>query len=190
MKKKIILLILAMFILSCSAAYAKDVTAIQKGPATAKKGENITLTYTIHNNGNSDIYNVSVADQNFYKFLGTIKAGQSKSFTNRAYIPTDREVKEDFGPDATVSNPFYIGGVAVSYQNANGKTFGINSNSLSIPLVSTSTNKTSDETIQVNITEINNTSANPSSQSIIQQIMDLINSIIMYVQNMFVPNSS
>lgn len=189
MKKGIILLVLAIFILACGAAYAKDVTAIQKGPATAKKGENITITYKINNNGNADIYNVSVAEQDFYKFLGTIKAGQSKTFKEKIYIPTDKEVKEDFGPDATVSNPFYIGGVAVSYQNANGEKFGINSNSLSIPLISSS-NKATNKTVPLNITEINDTSTNPSSQGIIQQIIDLINSIITYVQNMFVPNSS
>jgi hypothetical protein len=185
MKKSIILMLLAMFLISIGATYAQDVIATQKGPSQAQKGQNVTITYNIINNGNQDIYNVSVADQNFYKFLGTIKANSKKTFTQKVYIPTDKQVKEDFGKDATVSNPFFIGGVGVTYQDASGNTFGINSNSISIPLVSS---KSTNATVPANITQVA-TAGEPTQEGIIQQIMNLINSIIQYIENLFVPQS-
>lgn len=182
-------MLLAMFLISAGAAYAQSVVVTQKGPSQAQKGQNVTITYTIKNNGNQDIYNVSVADQNFYKFIGTMKAGSKKIFTEKVYIPTDKQVKEDFGSTATVSNPFYIGGVGLTYQDASGKTYGINSNSISIPLVSS---KSSNATTPANITQVASGSATtePTQQGILDQIMNLFNSIIQYIQNMFTPQSS
>jgi hypothetical protein len=177
MKKTLILLVFAVLILAAGATYAQDVVATQKGPASAMKGETITLTYTVTNNGNQPIYGVTVNAQDFDKSLGTIGAGEKKTFTEKIRIPTDAEVKQDFGPDATISNPFYFGGVGVSYQDANGNSFSIESNSLSIPLVSsksTITNKTTNTTTQPT-----------TDQNILQQIIDFINSIIQYINNLF-----
>jgi uncharacterized protein YpuA (DUF1002 family) len=186
MKKSIILMILVVLIISIGATYAQDVLATQKGPSQSEKGQNITIIYTITNNGNQDIFNVTVADQNFYKFFGTIKSGSKKIFTEKVYIPTDNELKEDFGDDATVSNPFFIGGIGVTYQDASGKTFGINSNSISIPLVS---DKPTENIVPVNITPLAS-STDSSSSGIFQQIIDLFNSILQYLQNLFTPQNS
>jgi hypothetical protein len=112
-----------------------QVLATQKGPSTAYKGENITINYTIANTGSQTVYNVKALDQNFVKTLGTLKAGESKNFQYTIHIPTDEEVQEDFGSNATVSNPFYIGGFAVTYTDAKGSTYSLNSNKLEIKLV-------------------------------------------------------
>lgn len=188
MKKSIIIMLLAVFLISIGATYAQGVIATQKGPSQAQKGQNVTIIYTIQNNGNQDIFNVSVADQNFYKFIGTMKAGSKKIFTEKVYIPTDKQVKADFGSDATVSNPFFIGGVGVTYQDASGKTFGINSNSISIPLVSS---KSTNTTTPANITQIasGNATADASQDGILQQIMNLFYSVMQYIQNLIAPQS-
>ncbi|MDP3033480.1 MAG: hypothetical protein Q8M97_00020, partial [Methanobacteriaceae archaeon] len=94
----------------------------------------------------------------------------------------------DFGSDATVSNPFFIGGVGVTYQDASGKTFGINSNSISIPLVSS---KSTNKTTPANITQVASGSAttDASQDGIVQQIMNLFYSIMQYIQNLIMPQS-
>jgi len=181
LKKSLISTLLVLIILSsASYAFAQDVIATQKGPSQASKGENITIEYLITNNGNQAIYQVSVSDQNFYRFLGTIKPGETKKFTEKVYIPTDKEVQEDFGPDATVPNPFFIGGVGVSYQDASGNQYTINSNSLDIPL------KTSENSNQnSNVENTNGTSKNEQNQGIWQEIVNFINSIIQYFKELF-----
>jgi hypothetical protein len=179
MRNTLILLVFAVLILAAGSAYAQDVVATQQGPNNAMKGETITITYTITNNGNQPIYDVMVSSQNFDKDLGTIGAGEKKTFTEKIKIPTDAEVKADFGSDATVSNPFYIGGVGVSYQDANGNSLSAKSNSLSIPLVSSKSAST-------NNTNNNTTATEPTTdQGILQQIIDFINSIIQFFANLF-----
>ena len=96
MKKFFVMFMVGVLITTVGATYAQDVIATQRGPLNAREGENITLSYTVANNGNDPIYNVSVADQNFYRFLGTINPGQSQSFTQKLYIPTDAEVKKEY----------------------------------------------------------------------------------------------
>ena len=182
LKNSLISTLLVIIILSsASSAFAQDVIATQKGPSQANKGENITIEYIITNNGNQPIYQVSISDQNFYKFLGTIKPGETKKFTENVYIPTDKEVQEDFGPDATVSNPFFIGGVGISYKDSNGNQNTINSNSLTIPL------KT-DENKNQNNSQNGNSNVNPENtqdQGIWQEIVNFINSIIQYFKELF-----
>ncbi|MBV1729424.1 MAG: hypothetical protein KUA33_04125, partial [Methanobacterium sp.] len=136
MKKNVLMAIFIIFIALVGATYAQNIIATQRGPLSAREGENITITYTVANNENNTIYNVSVADQNFYRFLGNISPGGSQSFTGKLYIPTDAEVKEEFGGDASVSNPYFIGGFAVTYQDVDGNKYAVNSNALSIPLIS------------------------------------------------------
>jgi len=165
---------------SASYAFAQDVIATQKGPSQASKGENITIEYLITNNGNQAIYQVSVSDQNFYRFLGTIKPGETKKFTEKVYIPTDKEVQEDFGPDATVPNPFFIGGVGVSYKDVSGKQYTINSNSLDIPLKSSENSNQNS-----NVKNTNETPENEQNQGIWQEIVNFINSIIQYFKELF-----
>lgn len=111
------------------------VVANQTGPATAKKGENVTINYSISNKGGQVVYNVKTNDQNFNTTIGTLKPGETKNYQYTLHIPTDAEVQQDFDPNATVSNPFFIGGFGVSFSDSNGSTHTINAKSLEIKLV-------------------------------------------------------
>ena len=111
------------------------VVANQIGPLTAKKGDNVTINYTVSNQGPESVFNMKISSQNFDKTVGTLDAGATKSFSYVMHIPTDEEVQQDFGPNATVSNPLFVGGFAVSFTDSNGSTHTVNSNSMEIKLV-------------------------------------------------------
>ncbi len=113
---------------------AVDVVAVQKGPETAKKGMNVTIQYEVTNKGNETVYNVQIDSQDFEKALGTLKPGETRKGDTTIYIPTDAEVQEDFGPNATVSNPFFIGGFSVKFNDAKGSKHTVLSNSIEIKL--------------------------------------------------------
>jgi hypothetical protein len=114
---------------------AIDILATQHGPTIAHKGQNVTINYRVSNHGTQSVYNVKVHDQNFDKTLGTINPGENKKFQHHLYIPTDEQVKADFGPNATVANPFFVGGFTVSFQDVNGSKHSITARSLKIKLV-------------------------------------------------------
>jgi outer membrane lipoprotein-sorting protein len=44
---------------------AIKILATQNGPATAHKGQNVTINYNVTNNGTQSVYNVKIHDQNF-----------------------------------------------------------------------------------------------------------------------------
>ena len=111
------------------------ILANQTGPTTSKKGDNVTINWTISNKGGQTVYNVKGTSQNFDATIGILKPGDTKSYQYTILIPTDAEVQQDFGPNATVSNPFFIGGFSVSYTNSDGSTHTVTSNSLEIKLV-------------------------------------------------------
>jgi heme/copper-type cytochrome/quinol oxidase subunit 2 len=117
-----------------TSAKAVDVVATQKGPATAHKGDNVTITYSVLNNGNESVFNVKISSQDFQQNIGTLKPGETRTFNNQMHIPTDQEVQQDFGSNATVANPFYIGGFSVSFTDSSGAKHSILSNSISINL--------------------------------------------------------
>lgn len=113
---------------------AIDVVAVQKGPETAKKGMNVTIQYEVTNKGADPVYNVQIDSQDFEQAVGTLKAGETKKYTSIIYIPTDAEVQEDFGPNATVSNPYFVGGFSVKFNSPNGAKYSVLSNSIEIKL--------------------------------------------------------
>ena len=113
---------------------AIDVVAVQKGPDTAKKGMNVTVQYEVTNKGNDTIYNTQISSQGYSQLIGTLKSGETRTYTNKMYIPTDAEVQEDFGPNSTVSNPFVIGGFSVTFNDAKGGSYSVLSNSIEIKL--------------------------------------------------------
>jgi hypothetical protein len=80
------------------------------------------------------VFSVKTHDQNFDNTIGTLKPGETKNYSYVLHIPTDEEVQEDFDSNATVTNPFFIGGFGVSFTDVNGSTHTINSNSLEIKL--------------------------------------------------------
>jgi CARDB len=112
-----------------------NIVANQTGPATAKKGDNVTINYSVSNKGGQVVNNVKIHDQNFDTTIGTLNPGETKTYQYTLHIPTDKEVQEDFGSNSTVSNPFSIGGFGVSFTDSNGSSHTINSNSLEIKLV-------------------------------------------------------
>lgn len=111
------------------------VVAKQTGPETAQKGDNVTINYTVSNEGSAAVQNVKISSQNFDNTIGTLNANETKNYSYTLHIPTDAEVQEDFGPNSTVSNPFYIGGFAVSFTDSTGSIHSINANSIEIKLV-------------------------------------------------------
>lgn len=113
---------------------AVDVVATQSGPTTAKKGDNVTITYKVTNNGNEQVADVKISSQDFEQTIGTLNPGEARTFTHQIHIPTDKEVQQDFGANATVSNPFYIGGFSVSFTDTSGAKHSVLSNSININL--------------------------------------------------------
>lgn len=111
------------------------IVATQTGPTTAKKGENVTINYTVSNEGSEIVNNVKAEAQNFENTIGTLKPGETKNYQYQLHIPTDKEVQEDFGPNGTVSNPLFVGGFAVRFTDINGTAHTINANSLEIKLI-------------------------------------------------------
>lgn len=110
------------------------VTASLNGPMYSAEGKSVKITCKITNNANETITNVNGADQLFSHNFGTIAPGESKTFTTTVHIPTAAQLEADFGPGASISNPFYIGGYSVTY-DLNGENFQFNSNALEIKLV-------------------------------------------------------
>lgn len=108
--------------------------ATQSGPTTAKKGDNVTITYKVTNNGNEQVANVKISSQDFGQNVGTLNPGETRTFTQKLHIPTDHEVQQDFGANATVLNPFYIGGFSVSFSDTSGAKHSVLSNSININL--------------------------------------------------------
>ena len=113
---------------------AIKINASQTGPASAVQGDNVTIKYSVSNNGGQTVYNVKATSQDFETTIGTLKPGETKNYQYTLHIPTDQEVQEDFGPNATVSNPFFIGGFGVSYTDSSGSTHTLNANSIEIKL--------------------------------------------------------
>lgn len=132
----ILLLLIAVTIGFSGAASALDVDVAQKGPDTAKKGDNVIITCVITNKESEPIYNLHLSSQNFNKQFDVIKPGETKIYKYVVHIPTDDEVKKDFGADATVPNPFYIGGFQVAFNDVQGLNHTKKSNSVKINLVS------------------------------------------------------
>jgi hypothetical protein len=110
------------------------IIANQTGPSSAVQGDNVTIKYNVSNMGGQIVYNVKATSQDFETTIGTLNPGETKNYQYTLHIPTDKEVQEDFGPNATVSNPFFIGGFGVSYTDSSGSTHTLNANSIEIKL--------------------------------------------------------
>lgn len=177
--KKITMLVALLILVSSTigAAFAQQIVATQKGPAEAHKGEYITIQYAITNNGAKTVYDVSVTSQNVDKYLGTINPGETRTFKSKINIPTDQEIKQDFGPDATVSNPFFIGGFAVIYKDDNGNEHTAKSNSLEIPFL--------EDGSQDGNASVNTTQNHTEQKSLLDIIMEFFNSIVQFIRGLF-----
>ncbi len=110
------------------------IVASQSGPASAVQGDNVTIKYSVSNTGTQSVYNIKAISQDFDTTIGTLKPGETKDYQYTLHIPTNKELQEDFGANATVSNPFFIGGFGVSYTDSSGSSHTLNSNSIEIKL--------------------------------------------------------
>lgn len=110
------------------------IVASQSGPASAVQGDNVTIKYSVSNTGTQSVYNIKAISQDFDTTIGTLKPGETKDYQYTLHIPTNKELQEDFGANATVSNPFFIGGFGVSYTDSSGLSHTLNSNSIEIKL--------------------------------------------------------
>ncbi|BDH79577.1 hypothetical protein MTTB_09560 [Methanothermobacter tenebrarum] len=111
-----------------------ELVAVQEGPKTAHPGTNVTITCKIKNIGSEAAENITITSQIVERHIDRIGPGEEVEFTVKAYIPTPEEVEEAFGPNATLSNPFFIGGYTVIYHDMKGK-HEISSNPLRINLI-------------------------------------------------------
>lgn len=112
----------------------KTVVAIQSGPAHAKEGSKIDITWAVKNDANSTITNVEAVDQNFDYNFGSLAPGESKSVNYTLYIPTINDLKSaGFDVSDESMEEFFIGGFALSY-SMNGQNYTINSNNITIIL--------------------------------------------------------
>jgi len=111
-----------------------NITASLNGPKYSSEGNTVNLKWKITNNGNDTITNVIAEDQSSSHNFGSLAPGESKTYSVSMNIPTLAQLREDFGPDATISNPFSIGGYSITYM-LNGEQFQFNSNSLEIKLI-------------------------------------------------------
>ena len=111
------------------------IVATVKGPKTAKRGQNITIECTISNKGTKTVYNLTIEGQNIdTKNLETLKAGETRKFTEIEYILTDSEVASNYGIEGSSMNPFPVGGDAVYFQDAKGTEHVIQSSWIKIKL--------------------------------------------------------
>jgi len=114
---------------------AMGIIATVKGPRTAKKGQNITIEYIVSNKGAKTAYNLRIEGESIdTKNLGTLKAGETRKFTEVEYMPTNTEVASDYGPGTTYMNPFPVGGDALYFKDAKGIEHVINFSRIEIKL--------------------------------------------------------
>ena len=112
-----------------------DIVAVQSGPAYAKEGSDIMITWAIKNEGKNPITNAKAVDQNYNYNFGTINPGESKSIKYSLHIPSAKDMR-DAGfaiDDKDNDDELFIGGFSLSY-SMNGKNYHINSNSITIIL--------------------------------------------------------
>ena len=112
-----------------------SVVAILEGPKSVKENEDIKITWKITNNLNVPITNVFGSDQNENHDFGQINPGETKIYSFSIFVPSLFDIKDDFGLNETISEPFYIGGFNVKYF-VNGIEKSITSNSIEIELAS------------------------------------------------------
>jgi len=97
------------------------VTSIKNYPKKAYQGQNLKYTCVITNKGTKPIYKVVIDGMGVHKKLGTLKPGETKKILRTEYIWTEAQIKKEFGPDATISNTYSIGGESLHYTDYKGK---------------------------------------------------------------------
>ena len=118
---------------------SKDYNAIinQIGPINPqKRGTSVPIQYTVTNNGKNTIYDAEVGAQDFEKYIGILKPGQTKKYTYMQYIPTDKDLEEWYeGGNVKLTGQLEIGSIILTFKDGNGIFHGVRSNQISIKLL-------------------------------------------------------
>ncbi len=118
-----------------SATKDYDATIIQKGPnAPQKRGTSVSIYYTVTNKGKNAVYNVKAWSEDFGKDIGTLKPGQTKTYTYTLYIPTDKDLASMYDNSVKLTSPLMIGGIYLSFTDDKCNCYRIQSNSIAIKL--------------------------------------------------------
>ena len=113
-----------------------DATITQKGPSTPqKRGTSVPVHYTVTNKGKKTIYDAEVGAQEFEKYIGTLKPGQTKKYTYMQYIATDKDLKEWYGGNVKLNGPLEIGSIILTFKDDKGAFHGVRSNQIQIRLL-------------------------------------------------------
>ena len=114
-----------------------DATITQKGPINPqKRGTSVPIHYTVTNNGKNTIYDAEVGAQEFNKYIGTLKPGQTKKYTYMQYVPTDNDLAEWFeGGNVKLNSPLEIGSIILTFKDDKGVLHGVRSNQIEIKLL-------------------------------------------------------
>ncbi len=108
------------------------VVATINGPNTLQKiGTSATIYYTVTNNGKNAVYNVEAWSQDFSRYIGTLGPGQTRKYTYKFYIPTDKDLAY-MGGKVKSTSPMVIWGIYVSFKDDRGVSHRIQSNSIAI----------------------------------------------------------
>jgi len=114
-----------------------DATITQKGPSTPqKRGTSVSISYTVTNKGKKTIYDAEVGAQEFDRYIGTLKPGQTKKYTYMEYIPTDKDLTEWFeGGNVKLTGSLELGSIILTFKDDKGVLHGVRSNQISIKLL-------------------------------------------------------
>lgn len=104
----------------------------QEGPKEPVKDDKVDITWKVVNDSDFDLKKVKGLSQFSQHDFGNIPAHSKAEYSFTIEIPSIDAIKEDFGEDATISNPFLINAPTLSFEIKND-TFSISSNSLEIP---------------------------------------------------------
>lgn len=103
----------------------------QEGPKEPVESDKIDITWKVVNDSNFDLKKVKGVSQFTEHDFENIPAHSNEEYSFTIEIPSIEAIKEDFGEDATISNPFLINAPVLSFE-INNDTFSISSNSLEI----------------------------------------------------------
>ncbi|MCF0226332.1 MAG: hypothetical protein HUK28_03305 [Methanobrevibacter sp.] len=92
----------------------------------------VEVNWKIINDSEFTLNKVEATSQFMNHSFDDIKPQSKAEFKFYLKIPSIDLIKEDFGEDATVSNPFIIGGAILTFTIKND-TFDMKSNSLEVP---------------------------------------------------------
>lgn len=103
----------------------------QQASKKVEGSDEIEITWNVVNDSEFDLENAKGLSQNMVHDFGTVAAHSKAKFSFEFKIPSVEALKEDFGEDATISNPFLISAPSLTFTIKND-TFTISSNTIEV----------------------------------------------------------